>query len=187
MLLVAPSDGLYRDGSGFLRHSAVDYESWIVRDVLDVVSRTFPYMNRNSPVFIAGLSMGGFGALRLGVKHAGIFSGISAHSPITRLEEMSPFVFEPFPAGEIDAEEADILYWCDKNRDTLPPLRFDCGVGDALIEGNRRFRDELKEKGIDHQYFELEGGHNWAYWRTSFASTLLFFEEIMRSESRNRA
>src|SRR5580658_2314095 len=52
MLLVAPSDGLHRDGSGYLRHSGADYEAWIVRDVFDVVFRTFPYANRNSPVFI---------------------------------------------------------------------------------------------------------------------------------------
>lgn len=187
MLLVAPSDGLYRDGSGFLRHSEADYEAWIVRDVLDVVFTTFPCVNCNSPVFIAGLSMGGFGALRLGAKHAGTFRGISAHSAITRVEEMSAFVFEPFPVGEIDADEADILHWCDKNRNTLPPIRFDCGVDDALIGANRRLHDELKQRGIDHQYFELEGDHSWPYWRAGITSTLLFFEEIMRNETRNQA
>jgi putative tributyrin esterase len=181
VLLVAPSDGLYRDGSGYLRHPGADYEAWIVRDVPDVVFRTFPYVNRNSPVFIAGLSMGGFGALRLGAKHAGVFRGISAHSAITSVEEMSSFLFEPFPVGEIGADEANILCWYEKNRDTLPPLRLDCGLDDALIEGNRRLHDKLKQSGIAHQYFEREGYHSWTYWRTAFASTLLFFEEILRN------
>jgi putative tributyrin esterase len=186
MLLVAPSDGLYRDGSGYLRHSRADYEAWIVRDMLDAVFGTFPYVNRNSPIFIAGLSMGGFGALRLGAKHAGVFRGISAHSAITRVEEMSAFVFEPFPVEEIGADEADILFWCEKNRDTLPPIRFDCGVDDALIAGNRRLHEELKQMGIDHEYLELEGDHSWAYWRTGIRSTLLFFEEILRNETGNQ-
>lgn len=179
MLLVAPSDGLYRDGSGYLRHSGVDYESWIVQDVLEAIFKIFSCTDRSSSVFIAGLSMGGYGALRLGAKHSGVFSGISAHSAITRIEEMSSFVFDPFPQGA--AEEMDILHWCDKNRGTLPLVRFDCGVDDGLIEGNRCLHNQLQQRGIDHQYVEFEGNHNWKYWHTHIASTLLFFEEIMRN------
>jgi S-formylglutathione hydrolase FrmB len=181
MLLVAPSDGLYGDGSGYLCHSGADYERWIVQDVLETIFKVFSCADRNSSVFITGLSMGGYGALRLGTKYTGVFRGISAHSAITRIEEMSSFIFDPFPGEQVIPEEMDILHWCDKNRGTLPPMRFDCGVDDPLIEGNRCLHNKLQQRAIDHQYLEFEGNHSWEYWHTQVASTLIFFEEIMRN------
>lgn len=180
MILVAPSDGLFQDGSGYLRHSGRDYEAWIVVDVLNAVLRAFPYLNSNSPLFLAGLSMGGYGALRLGGKHAEFFRGISAHSAITTIEEMKLYLFEPFLVEQVAADEMDILHWFEVNRHLLPPLRLDCGIGDFLIEGNRRFHCELERRGIHHEYLEFEGAHTWEYWRSHFVSSLLFFEDILQ-------
>ena len=187
MLLVAPSDGLYGDGSGYLRHSGRDYESWIVKDVLESVFATFPCADAKSPTLIAGLSMGGYGALRLGAKHPGVFRAISAHSAITRIEEISSFVSDPFPFDQIPRDEKDLIYWFEKNRCTLPPLRFDCGIDDPLLEGNRHLHLELTRRGIPHCYFEFEGGHDWFYWRAHVSSTLLFFEELLGASDRKQA
>ncbi len=179
MLLVAPSDGLYQDGSGYLPHSGRDDEAWITQDVVEAIRRSFPCVDPDSRFFIAGLSMGGYGALRLGAKHAGFFSGISAHSSITNLDEMQSFVFQPFQANEIDPLEGNLLHWMERNRATLPPLRFDCGTGDQLLENNRKFHRELERRQLPHQYFEFEGEHHWPYWRSHLADTLLFFEAIL--------
>jgi putative tributyrin esterase len=184
MLLVAPSDGLYEDGSAYLRHSGRDYEQWITADLLEGIVKTVACVSSSSPVFIAGLSMGGYGALRLGAKRPDIFRGISAHSAITRIEEMSQFTPAPFPPEEIGTGEADVVSWMETNRDRLPPLRFDCGSEDPLIEGNRRFHLELKRRKIPHRYLEFEGGHDWSYWHKHVSSSLLFFEEILREAAK---
>ena len=181
MLLVAPSDGLYRDGSAYLRHSGRDYERWITDDVIEGVTKAFAYVDAGSAVFITGLSMGGYGALRLGVKHPDIFRGISAHSAITQIEEMSQFTSAPFPSEGADAAETDLISWAERYRNILPPLRFDCGTGDPLIEGNRHFHRELKNRQIPHRYMEFEGAHDWSYWHANVSSSLLFFEEILRN------
>lgn len=178
MLLVAPSDGLFEDGSGYVAHSGRDYDAWIADDVPRALRRAFPDL-RCSDVFIAGLSMGGYGALRLGAKYPDRFRGISAHSPITRLEEMDKFVFSPFPAASIDSREGDILYWLDCHRDRLPRLRLDCGNDDPLIEANRTLHHELTQRGIEHDYFEFEGDHSWSYWSLHIADSLLYFERIL--------
>lgn len=180
MLIVAPSDGLYQDGSAYLRHSGRDYERWITEDVTGAVTRTFPCVDHSSPLFISGLSMGGYGALRLGAKHPHLFRGVSAHSAITCIEEMSQFAFEEFPSDEIDNVDANVLAWIERNRNVLPPLRFDCGTSDPLIDGNRRFHQELDAGGIPHRYAEFEGEHDWAYWHDHIGESLLFFEEILR-------
>jgi putative tributyrin esterase len=186
MLLVAPSDGLYQDGSAYLRHSGRNYETWITNDVIEGVTSAFACIGGSSPVFIAGVSMGGYGALRLGLKHADLFRGISAHSAITRFEEMLQFVSDPFPFECSDAAEIDLLSWIERNREILPPLRFDCGMGDRLIEGNRRFHNELNSKAIPHQYIEFDGEHNWPYWHAHVSSSFLFFESILHDSPKAR-
>jgi S-formylglutathione hydrolase FrmB len=179
MILVAPSDGLYQDGSGYLNHSGHDYETWITRDVLHCLRKAFPFIDESAPVFLTGLSMGGYGALRLGAKYPREFAGISAHSSITRIDEMRQFVFEPFPVDEISSAEHDVLSWMEKNRSALPPLRFDCGIDDPLIAGNRIFHAELLRLAIPHEYAEFPGAHSWEYWSTHLRDSLLFFENIL--------
>lgn len=57
----------------------------------------------------------------------------------------------------------------------LPPLRFDCGTEDELIDCNRTLHTELTAAGIPHSYEEFPGGHTWDYWHRHLADTLRFF------------
>lgn len=176
MLLAMPSDGLYGDGSAYVSHRAADYEKWIVEDVIEAVKDHFAEV-KNSAVFIAGLSMGGFGALRLGAKYPQIFKAFSGLSSITHFSQMEQFV-EDFAALKNDATEQDgVLDWLVKNKEILPPFRFDCGDADVLLEHNRELHQALEKNGISHEYFEYEGGHSWEYWQTHIEETLLFFNE----------
>jgi hypothetical protein len=70
--------------------------------------------------------MGGYGALRLGVKRADLFRGISAHSAIINVEDLSQFVHDPFPAKHIDATDGDLFTWVERNRYFLPPVTSSC-------------------------------------------------------------
>ena len=95
-----------------------------------------PALRADAKIAIGGLSMGGYGALRLGAKFADRFSSISAHSAITDIREMAKFVEEPISDYLVCApsEELSAIYWLRKHRDRLPRLRFDCGLDDPLIE-----------------------------------------------------
>jgi len=62
-----------------------------------------------------------------------------------------------------------------KNRDRLPPSRFDCGRDDLLIKYNRALHLALIEGGISHRYDEFAGGCEWTYWAEHLTDTLLFF------------
>ena len=128
--------------------------------------------------------MGGFGALRLGAKYAARVAGISAHSPVTSLADLSRHVGDPlreyFAAGRRDA---DVLYWMRRNRAALPPIRFDCGTEDGLLASNRALHAALEKERIPHVYEESTGGHDWPYWQKQVRSTLRFFSEIVRRGS----
>jgi putative tributyrin esterase len=180
MVLACPSDGLWRDGSGYLDHAGGAFETWIVRDVVAAVRGFLGLRPRTSPLFVAGLSMGGFGALRLGAKHADVFAGISAHSSITRIEEMALFVREMPSVGAVPPGELDVLRWMELRGPDLPPLRFDCGTDDPLLAGNRRLHEALFAAGVAHQYDEFPGGHGWEYWEAHLSDSLVFFESVLR-------
>jgi putative tributyrin esterase len=176
MVLAMPTDGLWTLNTGFTRHVDGAYERWIMEDVIACARDTVPGLGPE--LFLAGLSIGGYGALRLGAKYGGLVRGISAHSPITRLNDMARFVPEP---GSYLGDEPFVGVWIARHRARLPPLRFDCGTEDPLLDASRRLHDELVHQSVVHIYQEYPGAHDWAYWKTHLADTLLFFEQRLRA------
>jgi len=177
MAIAMPSDGLGRDGSGYLTDPQnEDVERWIVDEVPAIARIAAPALSADARIAIGGLSMGGYGAIRLGAKYADRFSSISAHSAITEIGQMAGFVEEPLQEYLACAsrEELSAVHWLRRHRDILPKLRFDCGVSDPLIEGNRSLHRTLSAERIEHVYEEFTGGHEWPYWREHVARTLRF-------------
>jgi putative tributyrin esterase len=179
MALAMPSDGLWGDGSGYVRHEKKDFERWIAEEVPLAATAALPCVSMDSKKFIAGLSMGGFGALRIGAKYPERFAGISAHSAITDFEQMKKFVEEDLASYHAPSEDRAVLATMLRNRDRLPPLRFDCGTNDSLIDENRALHRALEQHGIGHRYEEFHGGHEWPYWQTHVEDTLRFFGALI--------
>lgn len=176
MVIAMPSDGLWGDGSGYMAHNGFDFEQWIAKDVPAVLKETIKNVSSFSPFFISGLSMGGFGALRIGVKYGKVFKGISAHSAITSLEQMKLFVEEDLDQYcQHNKTDEDVFETIKAYRHQAPPLRFDCGSNDLLIEHNRRLHHLLTENGIKHIYKENPGEHAWPYWEKHIGDSLRFF------------
>lgn len=179
MMLAMPSDGLWGDGSAYARHAEADYHHWIVQEVPAAATLVDPRIAR-SPRFLAGLSMGGYGALRLGALHAEKFNAISAHSPCTDVAQMIHFVEEPLEQFHLTEDEPMSAFEClRKNAHCLPPVRFDCGQEDVLLEHSRLLHHQLQHAGIPHVYEEFAGGHTWDYWHEHLADTLRFFAKTL--------
>ncbi len=180
MLLAMPSDGLWGDGSGYVPHALQNFEQWVAQEVPDVMRQVFPaHVSEKSPFFIAGLSMGGYGAIRLGAKYPDVFAGFSGLSSITVLDDLALFVVEPLAAYQPLPDERDLIQLICKYRDRLRPFRFDCGCDDPLIEANRTLHGQLLEREIPHSFFEYEGAHEWGYWERQIMPTLQFFSGIL--------
>lgn len=188
LVIAMPNDGLHRDGSGYLTWpsqnagSHEDVERWIVEEIPAIAHLAAPTLRADAKIAIAGLSMGGYGALRLGAKYATRFAAISAHSSITDVDDLVPFVEEPITdylaCGSRD--ELSALFWLRKHSKSLPPLRFDCGVDDSLLESNRRLHQALNSASIEHTYEEFSGGHEWPYWHEHVTETLRFVDRHCR-------
>jgi enterochelin esterase-like enzyme len=178
-VLAMPSDGLWGDGSGYLPHRNQNFERWIVEEVPAAVRAAAPCVSEASPCCITGLSMGGFGALRLAAKYPERFVAAAGMSSITHFREMKLFVEEPLESYDVPAADhsvADAILRCRTRR---PALWLDCGTEDALLEGNRSLHAALRDAGIAHTYREYPGGHTWDYWIARLPEVLTFFAEAM--------
>ena len=175
MMLAMPSDGLWGDGSGYVRHAEADYERWIIEEVPRAAAQASGGLADGPPLFLCGLSMGGFGALLLGAKHGPRLAGISAHSTATHLDDLDAIVDEDLSQCGIAATDFCVRDVLKTHRAALPPLRFDCGSSDVLLPQNRALHAALEADGIAHTYEEFPGGHDWPYWREHLADSLRFF------------
>jgi S-formylglutathione hydrolase FrmB len=178
MVLAMPSDGLWGDGSAYQSLASGNYEKWIVEDVPAAVQEAVPNVTDRPGMCISGLSMGGFGALRLGASYPEKFSAISAHSAITAIEQMKLFVEESLTHYQpAETPHSSVFLTMKTNQDRLPPIRFDCGQQDLLIDYNRQLHAQLLAENIPHTYEEFAGSHEWPYWQQHLTDTLLFFEK----------
>lgn len=178
--IAMPSDGLWGDGSGYMVHRDLDAESWIMDDLPACIRAAFPSVETER-FYLGGQSMGGYGALRLGAKYPTRIRGISAHSPVTCLADLVRHTQETLKEYEAAGKrEAGILYWARRNRAQLPPMRFDCGTEDALLESNRTLHAALLKERIPHSYEEHSGGHDWQYWQQQVRVTLAFASGVAR-------
>lgn len=144
------------------------YEDFVVEDLWAHVARTFPV--RPGPAAIGGLSMGGFGAVYLGLRHPERFASIWAHSGAFR------GAADRIAAGwpEADAREADVEALAERAAAArpLPALSFDCGLEDGLLAGNRALHEALRVHAVAHGYREHPGAHTWDYWDRHVAEAL---------------
>ncbi len=178
MVLVMPSDGLWGDGSGFVRHRTRDFERWIAEEAAQLATAVSPACSAWSPVFLCGLSMGGYAALRLAGKFPDRFAGASAHSAITADDQFDQVIAEPRTGWSCAPEDRSVL--AALTHPPRPaPIRFDCGLDDPLLSANRRLHAELDALGLAHGFEVRPGGHNWAYWSDAIERSLLFFADRM--------
>ncbi len=163
------------------------YDTAITRDLIAFVDDAFHTDPRRDKRVVGGLSMGGYGAIKLALAHPDLFSGAVSHSGALAWAhtDFTPDTEWGRSAMRIVGEHShggphDLFALAERaDRATLPALRIDCGVDDFLIEDNRAFHIHLDALGIPHQYAECPGGHTWAYWDEHVQEALAFLAETI--------
>jgi S-formylglutathione hydrolase FrmB len=172
------------------------YDEYVARDLVAHVDSAYRTRGGRAGRAVAGLSMGGYGAVTLALRYPEVFAAAASHSGV-----LSPLYdgTTPFAPPARYAESAERLhdrwtrFWFSMGpafgRDTvawwardparqaqraratgvtLPALWFDAGIDDGLvIDQNRAFHWELERLGVAHEWHERPGGHDWAYWRAN--------------------
>lgn len=176
MVLAMPSDGLAGEGTAYLDHGTADFERWVIDDVPACVAEAIPSVTMNSPLMLAGNSMGGFGALRLGARHPDRVAGVSAHSPVTHLDDLALFTEDDLcvtlsiPPAQRSLGDQLV------HMTSSPRIHIDCGTHDPLLESNRRLHETLVQARVEHDYAEYDGAHDWASWHRRIGVGLRFLD-----------
>ncbi len=184
LALLMPSDGLSGDGTGYVPQSGLDAERWIIEEVPALARLLVGGCTERSPLLLAGLSMGGFGALRLAGKHPRRIAAAAALSAVTEVEQLDDLM-EESTAGRAGwsslPADRSVLAALTGASGPLPPLRIDCGRDDPFLEANRALHRALEQAGVGHLYAEGPGGHDWPYWARTLEDTLAFFGDVLKS------
>jgi putative tributyrin esterase len=177
-LVVVMPDG----GRGWYTNGVEGYahEDDLIKDVVGLVDRTFPVKAERPGRAIGGLSMGGYGAVKVGLKHHEMFASVNSHSGALaalrgdQARSQGPEfsrIFGKTPKGGPEDPFA-IVEKIDHGR--IPSLRIDCGTEDFLLDQNRQFHKHLETLQIPHEYQEYPGNHNWAYWDLHVQEAIAF-------------
>ncbi len=159
------------------------FETYLTRDLVGFVDRTFRTVTTREGRVLAGLSMGGYGAVKLALKHSDLFCAAVSHSGAVGFGRRT---FDPgsewaaIMGGNARGGPNAIFALAETvDRSKLPALRIDCGVDDFLIEENRLLHQHLTALSVPHEYEEHAGGHDWTYWDQHIQDTLKFLEGVL--------
>jgi putative tributyrin esterase len=185
---------------------ASKYESYIVKDLVSWVDGKYKTITTREGRGIGGLSMGGFGALVLAMKHPTLFSATVSHSGLDALLYKGPFPYEKGkvvlatdtsgltmlgPVGEWlrGLFSDDIAFWrahdpallASKLAPGTLKIYLDCGTEDIFRfhNGMAYLHDLLLERKIDHEYYVGPGGHDFTFWTERLPNSLAFLRKSL--------
>ncbi len=162
------------------------YWSYVSEELPELMRRFFPLSAARENNFVAGLSMGGYGAFKLALHRperfaaAASLSGaldIAASFDSDRGKEWDAFMTRVFgDMADFRGSGHDLLHAAERlvDRDGDRPRLYQCcGTEDFLYQQNLRFRDHARQLGLDLNYHEHEGfGHTWDYWDARIAEVI---------------
>jgi S-formylglutathione hydrolase FrmB len=153
------------------------YADYIADDLIAEIDGRYRTIASSHQRAIAGLSMGGYGALLLTLRHpdlfgfagsiSGAFAGPSGIEHV--LPELKPSTDEAFgPPGSATRKENDLDTLIEGADPAKTPHMFlECGTSDPLLPSDRHIAAELSSRGFTYEYHELPGAHTWSFWDNS--------------------
>ena len=160
------------------------YGEYVGRELVEFTRRTFPLSRKREDTYIGGLSMGGFGAMRNGLKYSGTFGAVvslsgafitdeellvKADKPMfpSDTEEFKHSCFGPDLAAALESDMNP--RWLAKRMvregKPFPSIYMACGEDDPLLARNKALHARLTELGVQDLTFEIgPGSHEWNFW-----------------------
>lgn len=168
------------------------FGKFIGEELVEFTRRTFPLSERREDTFIGGLSMGGYGAIRNGLKYHDTFGCIAALSAALILDNVyaseyqeggwsmnNRYYFESVFGNrdEIKGSDADYYALADKlakDGKNIPKIYMCCGTEDSLFAANKDYSEYLTKLGIQNRFDFGPGIHDWEFWDTYIQKVMDF-------------
>ncbi|MCB2294098.1 acetylesterase [Clostridium algoriphilum] len=167
------------------------FGEFIGNDLIEFTRSIFPISKKREDTFIGGLSMGGYGAIRNGLKYSENFSRIIALSSALITyniagvstdykDEIGDYKYYTRLFGELpklqgsDKDPEALIINLKKRNSSIPKIYMACGTEDSLLEVNHRYRDFLISEKIGATYVESSGGHTWDFWNEYIEKSIIW-------------
>jgi len=204
-------DACMRDGTGLFDPKADPaatcvkqrrYETYIATELVARIDATYRTIATREGRAIAGVSMGGYGALSLGLRHPDEYAAIASHSALATLLYDGPHPFQPGAtkvAQDLDHAGGvarfrpwtellfgpDIATWRDHDPAVLvqrmsanaPAIYLDSGTEDFLVDTTRFIDELLTQRHVEHAMFYGPGKHDYEFWIPRLAASLAFLRD----------
>lgn len=167
------------------------YWDFIAKELPAICHGFFPQLStKKTRTFAAGLSMGGYGAFKLGLREPESFQAVASLSGALGIANEANFYDgnETFWKGifgefhELQHSENDLFDLAKTAADNgvpLPKFYLWCGEKDFLYQQNKAFETLGNELGVDLTSSYSEGDHNWYYWDKEIQPILKWFHSLM--------
>jgi len=160
------------------------YFTFVSEELIGIMQELFPLSDKREDRYAAGLSMGGYGAMKLGLACPEKFTAIASLSGALDIFErikLEAWLHDEFgyilklPTDE--RRELDLFYMAEKlSKSDCPPPKIYmwCGTEDFLYPDNVKFKAHLEKLGMDFVYEESAGDHVWSCWDYKIQTALKF-------------
>lgn len=163
------------------------YFSYVSRELPEICRKLFDISHRREDTFVAGLSMGGYGAVKCALSNPDVFYACASLSGALDVKDFSKDdryqdneEFFAINAGEF-VPENDLFYLSEQvaklQVEKRPKIYFCCGKEDFLYSHSLKFKAHLESLGLSFVYVENKGDHNWSYWDENISDAMDFFIE----------
>ena len=185
MIIVCPDGGYSSWFMDSPLDSAFQYESYITKDLISYIDGHYRTIANRNGRAITGLSMGGHGALYLAIRNKQLFAHAGSMSGGVDLRSSSKKydIAKRIGSMETNPEEWDnrsVVNMVSSLKNKELNLIVDCGVNDFFYQINASLHRRLVALGIDHDYIERPGEHNWEYWTNSINYQLFYFDRCFK-------
>lgn len=147
------------------------YYTFVAQELPEIICDMFNVSRKREDNFLAGNSMGGYGALKIALKECGRFCAAAGLSPVTDLQ----FLFDSgredlfhhiFGETNVIPEQEQLGWLLEQKKDDPGRPRIFVGVGteDFLYGDSQAFREKIGKLDYDFTYRESSGEHNWVFW-----------------------
>ena len=170
--------------SGYWVNQANNGPHWgdyVAQDVVMTVDRAAPTLADRDHRAVAGLSMGGAGALQLAFNHPDVFRVVGAHSPSLHLDDGT---FPILGSGAAFAAREPLMLAAEAEGIDQLDIWIDAGDQDPWLERDEMLHQALVERGIVHQWSVLTGGHEGPYWQRNLETYLKAYDAALTDPAR---
>ncbi len=171
-----------------------------IKELVEYTRKIFPLSSDRTKTFIGGLSMGGFGALRNGMKYSELFGKIFSLSGAFIVEDIAGketgyrdaiagYGYYSRVFGDLntikDSENNPLI--CTKQalkKGIVPEVFMACGTEDFLCNNNRQMKNALQQIGLMPLYYEDTGIHDWIFWNNWLPKAVEWLLENERQDTK---